>query len=284
MTRTLAALLLLAASAPSAEKPEFEVATIRPAPPMGAGPVTVGCTGGPGTKDPGLFTCRSMSLSNLVTLAFHIEFYRLSAPDWMTPMSPLFDLSAKIPPNATKEQFEAMLQNLLADRFRLAVHHETREMTLLTLVVAKNGPKFKEAVATPPPAPGVDTTRPADLPARPTLDKDGYPAFTGRPMSTFMNGRARLYQPRMTMQALATRLSHQLRAPVADATGLAGQYEIGLYWVSDAPLRAPPQADVDPGPTLSQALQEQLGLRLESKKGPVDFLGVDHAEKTPADN
>jgi uncharacterized protein (TIGR03435 family) len=96
----------------------------------------------------------------------------------------------------------------------------------------------------------------------------------------------------MTMQALVRRLQVQKRAPVTDATGLAGEYQISLYWITDAGLRAAAPTDRgaglptdgDAGPTLTQALQEQLGLRLESKKGQVDFLVVDHAEKVPTEN
>jgi hypothetical protein len=79
------------------------------------------------------------------------------------------------------------------------------------------------------------------------------------------------------MQRLADQISGQLGKPVTDATGLKGRYDIGLYWVADS------TAETDAGPTLLQALQDQLGLRLESKKGPVDFIVVDHAEKTPAE-
>lgn len=291
MRRAFAVVLLLScvgAHAQSAEKQEFEVASIRPAPPVGTGPVTAGCTGGPRTQDPGSFTCENVSLSNLVTIAYHLDSYRLSAPDWMTSMR-TFNVSAKIPPNTTREQFEAMMQNLLAERFKLSAHHENREMTQLSLVVAKNGPKFKEAVETPA---AMANTAAAGAPARPTLDKDGFPEFTGSPMATLTNGRFRLYQPRMTLQALATRLSRQLHAPVIDATGLTGQYKISVYWATDAGLRTPaptdrgtvPQTDGDVGPTLMQALQEQLGLRLESKKSQVDFLVIDHAEKVPTEN
>ncbi len=222
MTRALAGLLVLAgagAYAQSASKPEFEAASIRAAPPIGAGDVTSGCNGGPGTRDPGLFTCQSIALSNLVTIAYHLDYYRLSAPDWMTPML-MFNISARIPPNTTKEQFEVMMQNLLADRFKLSVHHENREMAQFSLVVAKNGPKFKGAVEALPSKDSGGNAETATPPVRPTLDKDGFPAFQGRPMSTFMNGRARLYQPRMTMQALAARLHNQMRAPVTDASGL----------------------------------------------------------------
>jgi uncharacterized protein (TIGR03435 family) len=97
----------------------------------------------------------------------------------------------------------------------------------------------------------------------------------------------------MTMELLSSELSGQLRGPVTDLTGLPGKYDIDLCWSRDDGPRvvAPPQGgepaltDFAPsGPTLMQALQDQLGLRLESKKGPVDFLVVDHAEKSPTEN
>jgi uncharacterized protein (TIGR03435 family) len=95
-----------------------------------------------------------------------------------------------------------------------------------------------------------------------------------------MNGRGRMYQPALTMEEFAEFLTGQMASPVTDATGLKGKYEISLYWTTE-PLKA---ADGDAGPTLMRALQEQLGLRLEAKKGPVDFLVVDHIEKLPTDN
>lgn len=88
------------------------------------------------------------------------------------------------------------------------------------------------------------------------------------------------------MQQFAQVLSGQLGKPVADATGLPGRYDISLYWASDT-LHAAPGAEPppgDPGPTLEQAIQDQLGLRLVSMKGPVDFTVVDHLEKLPTDN
>ena len=106
-----------------------------------------------------------------------------------------------------------------------------------------------------------------------------------------MGDKARLHWSQMTMEMLAGQLSGQLRGPVADATNLTGKYDIDLYWGATSDLRAgPPGTDPgglasDPiGPTLEQALQEQLGLKLEPKKGAVDFLVVDHVEKVPTEN
>lgn len=264
------------------ERPEFEVASVRQAPTAGNGPFRVGCEGGPGTHDPGLFTCQNMTLQNLVTYAFPIDFYRLIVPDWMHQPTPMFNLSARVPPNTTREQFNLMLQNLLTDRFKLSSHHETREMAQFDLLVTKGGPKFKEATNPAPDADADGNGRPgAPQPVR--VDADGFPIFPpGRVGMSATRGKARLYQPRMTMQALASLLASQLARPVTDATGLTGQYEISLYWVTVSALRT--TDDDAGGPTLIQALQDQLGLRLESKKGQADFFVVDHAEKTPVAN
>ena len=259
-------------------KLEFEVASIKPSPPPEGRLVRVGCTGGPGTNDPVLYVCGNISLSNLVIIAFDIPIYQLSAPDWA--MMTRFDFRATVPPGTTKEQFATMMQNLLADRFGLAVHRESREIQQYELTVAKNGPKFKEA-APPPPA---DSRDAAPRPGPPKLDKDGYPTIGLRGGMAIMNGKARLFQPEMTIAMLAARLSGQLRAPVADATGLTGKYDISLYWDAENNLRAAAPDSVAAGPDLKQALQEQLGLRVDSKKGPVEFLIVDHAEKTPTEN
>jgi uncharacterized protein (TIGR03435 family) len=103
-----------------------------------------------------------------------------------------------------------------------------------------------------------------------------------------INGKARLFYPKWTMEQLARQIGAQLGKPVTDATELKGQYDIGLYW-AQAPMRAAPAAGgtsepADSGPTMERAIQVQLGLRLQSTRGPVDLLVVDHAEKTPTGN
>jgi uncharacterized protein (TIGR03435 family) len=290
MVRTFLAVLCGCAviQAQPATKLEFEVASIKPSPPPAPGMgILVGCRGGPGTNDPSLYTCQNISLSNLVTMAYRIAYYQLSAPDWATMTR--FDLRAKLPQDTTKEQLALMMQSLLADRFQLAVHRESREMQRYELTVAKNGPKFKEAA---PPAPA-DSRDAAPTPGPPKLDKEGYPVIGPRGGMAIVYDKARMYQPEMTMTMLASQLSGQLRGPVVDATGLTGKYAISVYWsagdslrtTAPAPGQGPTPADtVSTGPDLKQALQEQLGLRVESKKGPVEFVIVDHAEKTPTEN
>jgi uncharacterized protein (TIGR03435 family) len=265
---------------PSA-KVEFEVASIKPSsPPTGGVGYAVGCRGGPGTNDPGLYTCGDINLLALVMDAYGENFWQVSGPDWM--LMTRFDLRAVVPEGTTKEQFRIMLQNLLADRFKVAVHHETREIQRYELRVAKNGPKFKESS----PATKDDANPLAPGPIK--RDENGYPVVGHRGMA-MTGGKARMNWPEMTMEMLANTLSGQLHGPVTDATGLTGKYDISIYWSYEDALARPPDADParstsDPGPTIAQALQDQLGLRVESKKGPVDFLVVDHAERVPTEN
>jgi len=148
------------------------------------------------------------------------------------------------------------------------VRHETREIQEYDLVVAKNGPKFKEAA--PPGSPHGPST----------LEKNGCPASPIKGGMTFVNGIGVLHMPEVGMEFLALQVSTLLAKPVRDATGLTGKYDIALCWAPEN-LRA---ALPDAGPSLQQALQDQLGLRMESKKGPVEFLVVEHAEKSPAAN
>jgi uncharacterized protein (TIGR03435 family) len=292
----LASLLLIlspAAFPQTAAKLEFEVVSIKPSPAIDPNQgFSMGCSGGPETKDPVMFRCQNMDLRNLITRAYSIPTFRLTAPSWLSEQR--FEISAKIPPGTSKYQFPLMLQSLLLDRFQLAVHHESKELAKFDLVLAKNGPKFKESADAPPPKAG-DSPRDASGP--PSNDKDGYPILApGRPGMAMMNGRARMVYPQWTMEKFAEVVGLQLHKPVTDATGLKGKYDLSLYWAVASVRAAPPQPsgpgaiplapapENDSGPTFEQALQDQLGLRLEPKKGPVDFLIVDHIEKLPSEN
>jgi uncharacterized protein (TIGR03435 family) len=257
----------------SEERLEFEVVAVKPSAPPGPNGMRVGCHGGPGTDDPALLVCQNLDLFNLVCMAHGINYFQLSAPDWMRDVR--YDVRAKVPEGTTKEQVKAMWQNLMADRFKLVVHSETREIQSYELALAKGGPKFKKA------GDALQSDESGNSALDRKLDADGYPPFRrGHPGMGMGRGFARMYFPSVTMGRMAGQVSGQLGKPVNDATGLQGQYEIGLYWVSDGFLEQTPDA----GPSLVQALRDQLGLRLESKKGPVEFLVVDHAERVPSDN
>lgn len=226
----------------------------------------VGWWGGPGTNDPELFTAENVSLSRLITRAYNLKPNQLTAPEWAGIER--YSLSAKLRLGVTETEFRLMLQNLLAERVALKFHWETKETPAYELVIAKAGPKFKEGADTPGPA--------ARLP-------EGYPALPPGLESAGMTQRGRtVYRAHGEgMERTAEVLSQSLRLPVRDATGLKGKYDFTLYWVQNPDILPP---DADTGPSLREAVQEQLGLRLETTRGSLRILVVDHAEKIPTDN
>jgi uncharacterized protein (TIGR03435 family) len=273
--RKIASIAIFIASIAYAQTPQFEVASVKPSPPDRLN--SRGISGGPGTKDPGLFTCDDARLVDLVIIAYDLPWYRFSGPAWMNTTR--FDISAKIPDGTTKEQFRLMQQNLLIERFKMTFHHEQKELPAYDLVVAKNGPKLKEAE--PPPPEDSDGPKPP-RPAR-KLDKDGFPILPpGREWITDMEGPR--WVQRFTdasMEDFARYAATIVGQPVNDATGLKGKYDFILKWLNDRGRRP---SDDDSGPNIFEALQAQLGLKLESKKTMVDVLVVDHIEKTPTEN
>lgn len=270
----------------------FEAASIKPSAPYDPSVgMRVRMSGGPGTSDPGRLTIENFSLPNLITAAYDIRFYQLSAQNLSNTET--FNISAIVPDGTTKEQFHIMFQNLLADRFRLAVHHEKKEMPVFELVLGKGGPKMMPSPndAVPP-----DGAASASGGARaPGLGSDGYPVLGEGTSMAMMNGRARMRATKESMEKFAGMLSGQLGRPVEDRTGLAGEYDFGLYWSAEG-ARAGPSAvsanggalpaaaEIDSAPTLMEAIQDQLGLKLQQAKGQVDVLVVDHVEKTPTGN
>jgi uncharacterized protein (TIGR03435 family) len=261
--------------------PAFDAASVKPAPPPdGRGGRRVGMGGGPGTDTPGRINFENIGLGAIIGKAYDVKYYQISGPAWFE--SERFNIVATVPPGSTPEQFRLMLQNLLADRFKLALHKESREMQIYSLGIAKNGPRLKKATPDPPP----DANDAADkepMGGGAKLAPDGYPV--PRPgmtiMSTPAGPRARLSN-KEHMEWLAGMLSGQLGRPVIDATGLTGEYDISLYWVPQRPDSI--AADDPSGPDLIAALQQQLGLKLEPKKGPIEVLVVDRAEKIPTAN
>jgi uncharacterized protein (TIGR03435 family) len=296
----------------AAETPTFEVASVKPAEPQPPGQMRIRMSGGPGTPDPGQLTYSNVSLKSVLMNAYAVKGYQINGPKWLD--SERFDIVAKIPKGATKEQFQQMLRNLLAERFKLALHHETKELPMYALVVGRGGCKMKESVeddATappppPPPPPGNDG--PGAVMGRMRVGADGMPhlppgAAKNGMIVMMMNGRMRLVANRRPIEALTEMLGNQIGYPVSDATGLKANYDFTLDFAPEGlngPLGMmpppPPQHDgaegggpmagaADAGgPTIFTALQEQLGLKLEQRKGPVDLLVIDHVEKVPTEN
>jgi uncharacterized protein (TIGR03435 family) len=257
-------------------------------------PMRVGQTGGPGSPDPGRATWTNMSLRNLVMQAYNLRPYQLTGPQWLD--SSRFEVTVKIPEGTTREQFRLMLQSMLEERFKLTFHNESKEMPIYELVVAKNGPKLKEAA--PPPAPNPDGP-PAGPPAArpfgpPKIGADGFPVLAPdqRQGMIMMNGKARSRSSNQTLDQVAGLLSGQVGRPVTNATGLTGKYDYEIFWASEGSVRAAPPsseagapaASEESGPTIFMAVQEQLGLKLVEKKGPVQVMVVDHLEKSPTEN
>lgn len=173
-----------------------------------------------------------------------------------------------------------MIQSLLADRFKLKVSHSTRELPVYALVVAKTGPKLHDA-------------KPGDTYPNGIKGPDGRPVG-GAGMMRMRPGQ--LIGQGFSIASLAGLLSQQLGRTVMDQTGLKGNYDFTLQWTSDqrpvampaGPVGVSSGADGVPpsdssGPSIFTALQEQLGLKLESTKGPVDIIVIDHIER-PSEN
>ena len=290
---------------------EFDVASVKLAPPKGAGDTT--SRGGPGTSDPGQVTYERTWLRNLVADAYAVRIDQVSGPDWINTEA--YSIVAKIPPNTTKDQFNEMLQNLLAERFHLTIHHETKTVPVYVLFAAPDGPKLKSASA--------DPNAVGAAPATPTCDARAKNRFPGlRPGRSeahqWCPGMA-YYTYRQTMSEFALGLGTFVSmsngdgiirggppAPfVVDETGLTGRFEFTLEFAGSIfpssqvqvaaliasgsiPSGSSPEKIADQprgaGPDLFNALGKQLGLKLEKDKRPVDFLVIDNADKVPTAN
>jgi uncharacterized protein (TIGR03435 family) len=235
--------LLLAFASLAVAQPSFEVASIRPH--EGRVAFVSSTISGPRVR------VVAYGLGGLLMEAYDMKYYQLSGlPSWTD--SDRFDIDAKAEGEATltKAQFKQMLQTLLADRFHVKVHLETKEMPVYALVVGKNGPKLKESVA-----------------EKFSLTMRGVQGVE----ITVLKG---------SMEQLATQLSGSgTDRPVLDKTGLTGTYDYTLNWTPERDGVPPPDSS---GVTLPIAVQEQLGLKLESQKAPIEILVVDHAEKPSA--
>jgi uncharacterized protein (TIGR03435 family) len=265
-------------AATSTPAPSFDVASIKP-----------NHGGTPFFRinaEPGRFVADNATLRFLLQEAYRVKDAQiLGAPSWID--SEHYDIEAKVDDSSADvqrkltsdeqgAQLRLMLQSLLADRFKLTLHHDTRELPIYALVVAKNGPKLHESSATPDDA----------APPGPLTPDGPQPRHSIR-----MMGRGSLSINAESLDMFADLLSHQLGRLIVNKTGLKGNYDFTLKWTPDegqGQMRGGPPGDAPPppdasGPTIFTALQEQLGLRLESQKGPVDTIVIDHVER-PSEN
>ena len=224
---------------PCAAQPalEFDVASIKPAPP-GSGNTTMKFEPG------GRFRATGAPLNALIQMAYGVKDFQVSrGPKWADSESyDAYDIVAKPAAGVTlnRSQLKVALQALLADRFRLKIHREIKDLPMYSLVVAKNGPKLTKNID----APGPEATM----------------------------GSGQLKGSKISMSILAGMLAQLLDRTVRDDTGISGDFDVKLNW-------DPGQtADMD-GPSIFTALQEQLGLKLNAQKGPVEILIIDSAER-----
>jgi uncharacterized protein (TIGR03435 family) len=222
----------------SAPLPAFEAASVKPN--------TTGSGHSSTNGSAGQIVFTNASLGRLIQRAYGVKPYQLTGPDWLDTVN--FDIVAKYPGGTPNEQRALMLRTLLAERFHLAIHRESKEMPAYALIVAKGGPKL-------------EATKPA-----------------GHSSST----RGRFDDQGVSMAVLADQLASQLEHPVVDKTALTGAYNLKLEWVPDD--QPAERTDSSLGPSIFAALQDQLGLKLQTQKLPIEIVIVDRVDRTPVEN
>jgi len=246
----------------------FEVASVRPAR-SGSGDQAI--SGGPGTGNPGRLTFTNCSLQTLLMNAYGIlpsRLDRLSGPAWLRTET--FDIVAKVPAGTAPVQVPLMLQNLLIERFKLAVHHETKEAEGYALVLAKNGPaaKLKEPA-------GADSQNAM-------TEKDGFPKIPAGVYQAYSVKSDKSAARLIARQSSMAQIAAAFRFPaggvdVVDKTGLTGTYDVTLYFNPGGTIE-------EPSGNFKATVERELGLRLEKAKAPIDVVVIDHIEKVPTEN
>jgi uncharacterized protein (TIGR03435 family) len=229
---------------------------------------------GPPVGDRASYT--NVTLRTLIRLAYRVQDFQISGgAGWLN--SERYDISAKAENSGlTRSQVEQMLQSMLAKRFALAVHRENKDMALYALVKSRNdgklAPGLRESSNKPcSSSPSPDARKPGQLP-EPVC---GQIAFD----------RGKMKGSKTDIGSVSAVLSVVLNRTVVDRTGLQGAYDLTLEWADDdlaADNARDPAAPASNGPSIFTALREQLGLKLDSERGPVEVLVVDRAEE-PSD-
>ena len=232
-------------------QPEFEVASVKPWTPS-AGPFAINL----GVVRHGKVTLTNVTLTDCIRFAYDIASdSQISGPDWIKSKTVRFVIVAQAPPDTNRQDALRMLQTLLGERFKMTLHREKRELPFYALVVGKGGPKLHAA-------------------------KPGEPYHGNVVPGSILHNQ-------LPLSVLAMLLSRfELQRPVLNMTGLEGAFDVKMEWTPERIQRIdrPEAKEPDSGPTLFTAIQEQLGLKLEARKGPVEVLVVDHADQVPTEN
>jgi uncharacterized protein (TIGR03435 family) len=268
-------------------RPEFDVASVKPSVESANAMANVNR----GLHiDGAMVSFNGMPLKWYIHYAYTVKESQVSGPDWLN--SERVDIVAKLPDGATREQIPAMMQALLADRFKLTIHRESKEFSVYALIVGKGGAKIKESPLDPDTDEGPGK---ANVDVNVTGGDRGATVSLGKGASVAFEAQ-RLVAKKVTMGYLADSLARFVDRPVVDMTDLKGTYDLTLAYnlddvraliLSSAPPGTPlppRQADVgDTAVSLMDSLQA-LGLKLEARKAPLDMLVIDHIEKTPTAN
>jgi uncharacterized protein (TIGR03435 family) len=288
--------------------PAFEVASVKQAAPQTDGRMFVRMGGDAGRVD-----YANVSLKQVLGKAYDVKSYQITGPSWLD--SERYDIIAKVPDGVPKEQIPAMLQALLAERFHMTIHRETKEQSVYAIVVGKGELKLKKydenaspvfafnqagaPLPPPPPPPPGGAGRVGVAAGR---GGGGGPAGAmpkgGAMVSMSSNGATHLQARGSTLSGLAGMLSSFMDRPVVDMTGIEGEYDISLEAAAEemvgmkmtvigspGPAGGAPAPAPETAPTASIFTSiQQLGLKLEPRKAPIEYVVVDKAEKVPTEN
>lgn len=277
-------------------QPRFEVASVKAGSPDAIGSMNGGpLPAGPFNQtnhDPGRITWTNVRMGRVMQVAYDLPADRISGPDWLH--DDVVTIVATVPAGTSVGDFRLMLQNLLAERFKLTVHREAKQVSGYALEVGKNGPKLRES--------GKESNEAKSESKRDEVcrgcnniviqDESGFPApRPGNPVflpgagfsaTIAVNGKNRASILDGGTKAIADYLGNAIGSPVEDRTGLTGIYDVHLEFVPESPNAT--AAASDPGTGIFDAVQSQLGLKLVTAKVPVETLVIDHLEKVPTEN
>jgi uncharacterized protein (TIGR03435 family) len=228
---------------------KFEVATVKLSPPPEGDLININL----GRLQGGRLSMTNVTLNDAIKFAYElVSDAQISGPDWIKTIR--FDIVAEAPPDTPLERVHLMTRALLAERLHLVVGHEQKVLPYLALVVGKGGSKLPRAKPDQPVTPGFQV-------------------------------RGRIDHNQMSMLNLVSLLSRFERQTIVDRTGLSGLFEVKLEWAPDSNVPQVNDAGPPPDrPSLFAAVEEQLGLKLESRRGPLGVLVVEQAAKAPEEN
>ena len=249
--------------------------------------------GGPGSSDPGRIVYENVTLQSILIAAYDLDCRphatdcdQIFGPAWLRTEK--FDIVARIPTGTTNDQFRLMLQTLMAERFHMTLHHQTKELAGYELAAGKTGPKLTKS-------PQADSTvaeqLPSGPPTAPKMGADGYPQLLHPGIIIAPHNVAGVYSNHLIAKAqtiadFTKMLRNLLAAHVVDHSGLTGRYDFTLDWIPGQSA-AQDLSDISDGSlprSIPAAVQEQFGLKLISKKLMFDTLIVDSADQLPVDN